>query len=134
MCATFVCPINCEKSKSRCGKKKYGHLAPRHANVAPWNEVQVDCIGPWTITANNGAKFVFSALTCIDPVTNLVDIILLDGSNPGAQYCGEKFETVWLSRYPKPNKCVYDNGNEFIGSRFSSNFIEAQHKRSMHYS
>ena len=90
ICESFICPINCEKSKSRCGKKEYGHLAPRHAIVAPWNEVQVDCIGPWTITANNGANFVFSALTCIDPVTNLVDIILLNGSNPGAQYCGEK--------------------------------------------
>ena len=46
----------------------HGHLAPRHAIVAPWNEVHVDCVGPWTITANNGAKFVFSALTCIDPL------------------------------------------------------------------
>ena len=84
MCKAFVCPINCDKSKSRGGNKEYGHLAPRHAKVTPWNEVQVDCVGPWTITANNGSEFVFSALTCIDPVTNLVDIILLDGSNPGA--------------------------------------------------
>ena len=73
--------------------------------------MHVECVGPWTITANNGAKFVFSALTSIDPVTNLVDIVLLDGSNPGAQYCGEKFESVWLSRYSKPNRYVYDNDN-----------------------
>ena len=59
--------------------------------------MHVDCIGPWTITAANGAKYVFSALTCIDPVTNLVDIILLDGSNPRADYCGERFEIAWLS-------------------------------------
>ena len=93
MCETFVCPITCAKSKSR-GGKEYSHLPARHEKLAPWDEVQVDCVGPWTITANNGAEFVFSALTCIDPVTNLVDIILLDGSNPGAQYCGEKFEMV----------------------------------------
>ena len=42
----------------------------------------------------------------------------MDGGNPGAQYCGEKFGTVWLSRYPKPNKCVYDNGNKFLGRGF----------------
>ena len=113
MCKTFVCPINCTKSKSRGGNKEYGHLAPRHAKVTPWNEVQVDCVGPWTITSNDGAEFLFSALTCIDPVTNLVDIILLDGSNPGAQYCGERFEIYWLSKYPKPNRCIYDNGNKF---------------------
>ena len=35
ICESFICPINCEKSKSRCGKKEYGHLAPRHAIVAP---------------------------------------------------------------------------------------------------
>ena len=92
LCKTFVCPINCAKSKSRGSNKEYGHLAPRHAKVTPWNEVQVDCVGPWIITSNDGTEFVFSALTCIDPVINLVDIILLDGSNPGAQYCGERFE------------------------------------------
>ena len=77
LCATFVCPINCEKSKSR-GGKEYDHHPLRHAKVAPWDEVQVDCVGPWTITASNETEFVFSALICIDPVTNLVDIILLD--------------------------------------------------------
>ena len=69
---------------------------------------------------------MFSALTCIDPVTNLVDIILLDGSNPGAQYCGERFEIVWLSRYPKPNRCIYDNGNKFLGRGFQE--ILEKHK------
>ena len=69
---------------------------------------------------------MFSALTRIDPVTNLVDIILLDGSNPGAQYCGEKFDTVWLSRYPKPNRCIYDNGNEILGRGFQD--ILEKHK------
>ena len=126
ICATFVCPINCEKSKSRGDRKEYGHLAPRHAKVVPWDEVQTDYIGPWTITASNGAEFVLSALTCIDPVTNLVDIILLDGSNPGAQYCGEKFETVWLSRYPKPKRCIYDNGNDFLERGFQD--ILEKHK------
>ena len=47
-----------------------------------------------------------------------MDIILLEGSNPRADYCGERFEIWWLSRYPKPNKCLYDNGNEFLGQGF----------------
>ena len=30
----------------------------------------------------------------------------------------EQFKNSWLSRYPRPNRCVYDNGKEFIGSNF----------------
>ena len=74
LCKEFVCPINCEKSKSR-GSKEYGHHPPRLVKIASWDEVQVDCVGPWTITANNGAEFVFNALTCINHVTNIVDIL-----------------------------------------------------------
>ena len=42
--------------------------------VAPWDEVAVDLIGPWKIKIN-GKMFVFNALTCVNPITNLVKII-----------------------------------------------------------
>ena len=42
----------------------------------------------------------------------------MDGSNPRADYCWERFEICWLSKYPKPNKCVYDNGNKFLEKGF----------------
>ena len=32
----------------------------------------------------------------------------------------------WLSKYPKPNKCVYDNGNKFLGKGFQD--ILEKHK------
>jgi hypothetical protein len=28
------------------------------------------------------------------------------------------FENTWLARYPKPERCVHDNGGEFIGADF----------------
>ena len=28
------------------------------------------------------------------------------------------FENNWLARYPKPDRCVHDNGGEFIGADF----------------
>jgi transposase InsO family protein len=28
------------------------------------------------------------------------------------------FENTWLARYPKPDRCVHDNGGEFIGADF----------------
>ena len=58
--------------------KPRGHLAPREAPLAPWREVHVDCIGPWTVTIND-IKLCFEALTCIDPITNLVDISCFQG-------------------------------------------------------
>ena len=69
------CPI-CPQV--RLSTKPHGHLAPREAPIAPWSEVHVDCIGPWTVTVNN-VKLRFEALTCIDPVTNLVEISRFQG-------------------------------------------------------
>ena len=42
--------------------------------VVPWDKIAVDLIGPWKIKVKN-RTFVFNALTCVNPVTNLVEII-----------------------------------------------------------
>ena len=96
LCKSFVCPIHCDASKT-IGGKEHGKLQAKTARLVLWDEVHVDCIGPWTITASDRAEYKFNALTCIDPVTNLVDIIRLNGSNPKAGYCGQHFEICWLS-------------------------------------
>jgi hypothetical protein len=58
----------------------------------------------------------FNALTCIDPVTNIVELTRIDRKT--SQHIAKKFENCWLSRYPMPKKCVHDNGGEFIGWEF----------------
>lgn len=30
----------------------------------------------------------------------------------------EKFDEYWLYRYPKPLRCIHDQGKEFIGHEF----------------
>jgi transposase InsO family protein len=60
----------------------------------------------------------FYALTIIDFVTNLVEIVCLD--NQTSQHTAVQFVSAWLSRYPKPISCVYDQGGEFIGWAFQS--------------
>ena len=75
----------------------YGKLPPREAPLAPWDEVAVDLIGPWKIQVN-GQELIFHALTCIDPVTNLTELVWID--NKSAAHVGMKFENTWLSRYP----------------------------------
>ena len=93
----------------------YGELSSRQVTVAPWEEVHIDLIGPWRVPMH-GREVEFNALTCIDPVTNLVEIVRIDRKT--AQHIAQKFENSWLSRYPMPRKCVHDNGGEFIGWEF----------------
>ena len=93
----------------------YGHVPPRIASGTPWYEVQVDLIGPWKVTVQ-GIEVEFSALTCIDPVTNLVEIIRVN--NKSAAHVSQQFENSWLARYPKPVACIHDQGTEFTGYEF----------------
>jgi transposase InsO family protein len=93
----------------------YGELSAREVILAPWEEVHIDLIGPWRVPIGE-MELEFNALTCIDPVTNLVEIVRIDRKT--ARHIAQKFENIWLSRYPMPMKCVHDNGGEFIGWEF----------------
>jgi len=93
----------------------YGELPARQANVAPWQEVCVDTIGPWNIKIGN-ENIQFNALTCIDPVTNLVELMRVQDNT--AREAARVFENNWLARYPRPSRCVHDGGPEFKAEFF----------------
>jgi len=97
------------------GGYQYGELAPREAIVSPWQEVHVDTIGPWKIKVN-GVPFEFRAQTCIDPVTNLLEVNRV--SSTTSAEAARSFENNWIARYPRAANCVHDNGPEFIGHDF----------------
>ena len=90
----------------------YGLLPEREQRESPWDEVAVDLIGPWKLEVN-GQEVEFNALTCIDPVTNLAELIRVNKANPTSRHVARKFEQAWLCRYPKPIRCVHDRGSEF---------------------
>eukprot|EP00978_Attheya_sp_CCMP212_P001210 scaffold2532_cov42-Attheya_sp.AAC.2 len=112
----------CQQYKAN--NRGHGHPPPREADMAPWQEVAVDLIGPWKVklghlhVVNEGEAYVIcNALTCIDPVTNLTELIRIDGKT--AAHIGAKFEQGWLSRCPRPAmRCIHDNGGEFTGEHF----------------
>ena len=79
----------------------YGHLAPRQAPIAPWSEVHVDLIGPWKLNIR-GIEVPFMALTMIDPVTNLVELVRIE--NKRSEHVALLFENTWLSRHPLRNQ------------------------------
>ena len=94
----------------------YGHLPPRDALIAPWYEVAIDLIGPWQVTI--GSQILsFQALTCINTVTNLAEVIRIN--NKSSKHIIMLFENYWLARYPRPSCCIHDNGGEFTGAAFA---------------
>ena len=105
-----VCPQVCTSARPA------GQLAPRTAPLLPWSEVHVDFIGPWKVTVNK-QDMTFDALTCIDPVTNLIEIVRLTGPKT-AENAKTLFENHWSSRYPRPQRIVHDHGPEFQGHDF----------------
>ena len=122
------------KTCDRCqlGKKhklKYGHLLPKEATVHPWKQVCVDCIGPYTVKADDGTKLDFMCLTMIDPATSWFEIVELPNSDITYKKNGEEITKViidktstciarlfnkhWLSHYPRAKSVIYDNGSDF---------------------
>ena len=101
--------------KHKLSGKGYGLLPEREMRIAPWEEVAIDLIGPWTIKVH-GRNVEFNALTCIDTASNLAELTRID--NKTAAHIRDKFNQSWLSRYPRPIRCVHDKGGEFIGSEF----------------
>ena len=56
--------------------------------------------GPWKVQVR-GKPNKFNALTCIDTVTNLVEIGRID--HKPLQHVTGKFAQSWMEKYPWPN-------------------------------
>lgn len=135
-CNSFCrrCP-ECQKLKKR--KTKYGHVPPKNVGtLTPWETVHVDLVGPYSLTAkqfqpDSSIKPIELQLTCmtmLDPVTGWFEIIeipnyiVIDVKNKmdhqqlvdkSSARISRLFDQTWLSRYPRPNKVIFDNGSEF---------------------
>jgi hypothetical protein len=83
------------------GRGQVLHLAPRQADITPWQEVAVNLIGPWTIKLH-GQSLAFQALTTIDTVTNYPELIRLNNKKTSLLHVTQQFENSWLSWYPQP--------------------------------
>ena len=105
----------CQRNK--LANRGFGNLPPREANVAPWFEVAVDTIGPWTVRVRNQNVQLY-AVTIIDTATNLVELVRI--SSPTAARAANAFEHGWLFRYPRPVRVVHDQGSEYQGQEFAA--------------
>lgn len=66
----------------------------------------------------NNQEHSFSALTVIDTVTNLVEVVRIQ--NKESKHVALQFANHWLARYPLPSNCIHDQGGEFIGWDFQT--------------
>ena len=113
----------CESEVKKCDPcqrlknvgRGYGETASREASLLPCQDVAVDLIGPWTVSIGN-KTLKFMALTMIDMVTNLVEVVRID--NKSAAHVAMHFENTWLSKYPRPLNVIHDQGGEFVGYDF----------------
>jgi hypothetical protein len=108
------------KNYNACQREKlpgpqYGHMPPQEANILPWEEIALDLIGPWTVKLAVESYELY-ALTCIDTVAYFPDTVRL--CDKTASHVGMQFENLWLSRYPRPVRCLHDHGIEFRGANF----------------
>ena len=88
----------CQKHKQQ--RKKYGHLPPKTAERSiPWNRVNVNMIGPYTIKTPKKTHSL-RAITMIDPATGWFEV--KDIASPSSDACMQAFNDVWLARYPCP--------------------------------
>ena len=71
---TYNCKT-CQKYKQQ--GRAHGHLPEREAILLLFEEVHIDLISPWKVTVSEQEIEVL-ALTCIEPVTNLVELIRIN--------------------------------------------------------
>jgi len=83
----------------------------------------VDLIGPWIVQVR-GNPYEFSALTAIDTVTNLVELVRIDDKT--SDKTAKKYAQCWLAQYLWPQRCIHDPGGEFRGIEFQT-LLEKYH-------
>ena len=105
---TKVCKT-CQKFKKK--RKKYSKLPPKVVDLTPWECVCIDLVGPYTVTDKMGNDRVLTAMTFIDPATGWFKVAKIPEKNSAR--ISQIFNNTWLSRYPRPQKVIFDNGNEF---------------------
>jgi hypothetical protein len=69
----------------------------------PFEEYTVDLIGPGVVQVCD-KPYEFNALTVINTVTNLVELIRVDDKT--SDTITRRYAQCWLSRYPWPQRCV----------------------------
>jgi len=91
--------------------KKYGHLPAKEAEPSvPWDRVNVDLTGPFSVKTPKGVQKIL-LLTAIDPATGWFE--LKEIQDPSSDTVSAAMDDIWFCRYPRPRTIGLDGGSEF---------------------
>ena len=111
---------------SKISNRNYGKLKIKEdIDDCPWETLCVDLIGPYKVTKNVPKEITLLACTMIDPATGWFEIAQLP--NKRSDTVANIVETTWLTRYPRPLKCIMDRGPEFLGHDFKSSLLQDEY-------
>ena len=71
----------------------------------------VDLVDPYNITDKTGCDRVLHAMTFKDPATGWFEITKMPVESSAK--INQKSISTWLTRYPRPQQIIFDNGNVF---------------------
>jgi len=104
------------------GSKKYTKLPlTTLLDTNPWETVQVDMIGYWTVKfklTNKGKTITrqSKALTMVDRATSWPEFGAVRKIT--SAHVSQLFDKEWLYCYPRPTIVIHDNGNKFNSLEF----------------
>ena len=96
----------------RTNKNRYRKLPEKLVETTKWRRVNIDCWGPKTVCNKNGYTYKIYVVSMVDPVTGWPELAQLYGP-PTAYKYQQALNSVWLSRYPRPEEIGMDNSSEF---------------------
>lgn len=103
----------CQKWKR--STKKEGQLQPSKEVLLPWQQVNVDMIGPYQQDQTENLS-TFYALTMIDLITKWFEVAPI--LKKKADTVAKSLNEYWLAKYPRPLWCRHNQGTEFPGIGF----------------
>jgi hypothetical protein len=96
----MVYNLNCDFcQRNKLDSKGYGFLPECEVQSIPFEECAMDLIAPWTVQVC-GRPYKFEALTVIDTVTNLVELVRIKKKD--SDHAMQNFVQCWLTCYPWP--------------------------------
>jgi hypothetical protein len=68
------------------------------------------------VTTKHEKELSLQAITICDPATGWFEVAEIKDKT--AEATAKILDQTWFCRYPRPKRCISDNGNEFLGKEF----------------
>ena len=88
-----------------------------------WKEIAINTIGPWIIEILSYGVVIFNGFTIIDTTTCLFGIRHATQHNPQRLKVFDASDNTWLTKYPKPTCCIFDQETEFLNVDFGGHLV-----------